>query len=302
MQEQILLYFQNIGSPVLDLFFELITMLGEKNILIAFIAWIFWNIDKKKGFILSFTLLFSLFINVVLKISIHNSRPFEVIPEIVGKRIHTATGYSFPSGHTQGATSFYVVLSLLLKKRWAYVAAVVISVLVAFSRLYLGVHWPIDVIGGLLAGSGIAVIMYHVFSTIYDNSVSRDLLVVFSSIGALLTLTVFLIINRFYFAGDLIITDLMKITGVFAGASVGFILEEKYVKFSTTGNKIKKVLRFIIGLALALVLLSGLKLLLPPVDAFHFLRYALTGLWITWLFPVIGIKLGLFTPVGIRHA
>ncbi len=71
-------------------------------------------------------------------------------------------------------------------------------------------------------------------------------------------------------------------------------LEEKYVKFSTTDNKIKKVFRFVIGLALALVILSGLKLLLPPVDAFHFLRYALTGLLITWLFPVIGIKSGLF--------
>ncbi|MDA3940242.1 MAG: phosphatase PAP2 family protein [Spirochaetia bacterium] len=294
MQESILLFFQNIANPFLDLFFEFITMLGEKNILIAGIAWMFWNVDKKKGFLLSFTLLFSLFLNVVLKISIHNSRPFEVMPEILGKRIHTATGYSFPSGHTQGATTFYVVLSLLLKKKWAYVTAVVISVLVAFSRLYLGVHWPIDVIGGLLAGAGIALIMYHVFSTIYDNTVSRDLLVVFSSIGALLILTCFLIVSRFYFAGDLIITDLMKTTGVFTGASVGFILEEKYVKFSTTGNKIKKVFRFVIGFALALVILSGLKVLFPPVDAFHFLRYALSGLWITFLFPCIGKKTGMF--------
>lgn len=116
MQENVLLYLQNIGSPFLDLFFEFITMLGEKNILIAVIAWIFWNIDKKKGFILSFTLLFSLFINVVLKISIHNSRPFEVIPEIVGKRIHTATGYSFPSGHTQEQPLFMWFLHFFLKR------------------------------------------------------------------------------------------------------------------------------------------------------------------------------------------
>ncbi|MCK5200580.1 MAG: PA-phosphatase, partial [Spirochaetales bacterium] len=60
MQESILLYFQEIGTPFLNFFFELATMLGEKNILIAIIAWVFWNIDKKKGFILSYTLLFSL--------------------------------------------------------------------------------------------------------------------------------------------------------------------------------------------------------------------------------------------------
>ncbi len=295
MQESILLFFQNIANPFLDIFFELITMLGEKNILIAGIAWMFWNIDKKKGFILSFTLLFSLFLNAVLKISFHNSRPFEVIPEILGKRVHTATGYSFPSGHTQGATTFYLALSLILKKKWVFIPAIAISLLVALSRLYLGVHWPVDVIGSLVAGAGVAIIMYKILSALYDKSVSRDLFIVISSIGALLILALFLIINRIYFEGDLLVTDLMKTVGVFTGASVGFILEEKYVKFSTNGNKLKKVIRFVIGLVGALLLLSGLKLLFPVVDAFHFLRYALTGLWITWLYPLFGKRIGLFT-------
>jgi membrane-associated phospholipid phosphatase len=296
MQESILLYLQNIANPVLDICFESITMLGEKNVLIAVIAWIFWNMDKKKGFILSFTLLFSLFINVVIKISIHNPRPFEVIPELLGKRIHTATGYSFPSGHTQGATTFYVALSLLIKKRRAYVTAVLISLFVALSRLYLGVHWPVDVIVGLLAGAGIAIIMYSIFNTLYDNNVSRDLMIVLSSIGALLIMTIFLVVNSHYFAGYLIITDLMKTVGVFTGASIGFILEEKYVVFSTTGNNMRKVFRFVIGLAGVLLLLTGLKFLFPNIDAFHFLRYALIGMWVTWLYPFIGLKTGLFTP------
>ncbi len=294
MQESILLFFQNIANPVLDFFFELITMLGEKNILIAGIAWMFWNVDKKKGFILSFTLLFSLFLNAVLKISIHNSRPFEVIPEILGKRVQTATGYSFPSGHTQGATTFYLVLSLILKKRWIYITAIAISLLVALSRIYLGVHWPVDVIGGLVAGAVVAILMYKILSALYDKSVSRDLFIVISSIAALLVMALFLVINRFYFESNLLVTDLMKTVGVFTGASVGFILEEKYIDFSTAGNVIKKVLRFVLGLAGALLLLSGLKLLFPVVDAFHFLRYGLTGLWITFLFPYIGKKASLF--------
>ena len=294
MQESILLFFQNIANPVLDFFFELITMLGEKNILIAGIAWMFWNVDKKKGFILSFTLLFSLFLNAVLKISIHNSRPFEVIPEILGKRVQTATGYSFPSGHTQGATTFYLVLSLILKKRWIYITAIAISLLVALSRIYLGVHWPVDVIGGLVAGAVVAILMYKILSALYDKSVSRDLFIVISSIAALLVMALFLVINRFYFESNLLVTDLMKTVGVFTGASVGFILEGKYVNFFTAGNIIKKVLRFVLGLAGALLLLSGLKLLFPVVDAFHFLRYGLTGLWITFLFPYIGKKASLF--------
>ena len=294
MQESILLFFQNIANPFLDFFFEMITMLGEKNILIAGITWMFWNVDKKKGFILSFTLLFSLFLNTVLKISIHNSRPFEVIPEILGKRVQTATGYSFPSGHTQGATTFYLALSLILKKRWIYITAIVISLLVALSRIYLGVHWPVDVIGGLVAGAIVALIMFKILSALYDKGVPRDLFIVISSITALLTMALFLIINRFYFESNLLVTDLMKTIGVFTGASIGFILEEKYVNFSSGGNIIKKVIRFVFGLVGSLLLLSGLKLLFPVVDAFHFLRYALTGLWITWLYPLIGVKVGLF--------
>ncbi|RLD28911.1 MAG: hypothetical protein DRI73_11260 [Bacteroidetes bacterium] len=136
--------------------------------------------------------------------------------------------------------------------------------------------------------------MYRILSKVYDNIVSRELVIVLSSIGALLILTTFLMINRFYFDGSLVITDLMKTVGIFTGASVGFILERKYVGFSTNGHTVKKVIRFVIGIAGTLLLLSGLKLLLPSVDAFHFLRYALAGLWITWFFPLFGKRILLF--------
>lgn len=294
MQESLLLYLQNIANPVLDLFFEFVTMLGEKNILIAVIAWIFWNIDKKKGFILSFTLLFSLLLNSVLKISFHRPRPFEVLPEIAGKRVHTATGYSFPSGHTQGATTFYLTLALLFKRWWIYGAAVLISLFVAVSRLYLGVHWPVDVIASLIAGSIVSVSIYLLLNSIYDNVKLRERLIIFLSFGSFLVLIIFIVINNIYFKGQLEITDLVKIVGVFSGASLGFIFEERYSSFSVEGSFIKKILRFVIGLVFTLVLLSGLKLVFPYTDGFHFIRYGIVGLWITWLFPFIGIKTGLF--------
>ena len=294
MEETILLFFQNIESPVLDCFFELITMLGEKNILIAVIAWMFWNVEKKKGFILSFILLFSLVLNTGIKIAFHRQRPFELIPGIVGKRIQTATGYSFPSGHTQGAATFYMTLALLFKRRWICISAVAVSLLVAVSRLYLGVHWPVDVAGGLFLGAAVAIIIYPLLSSVYDTSVARYLVVVISSITALLILTGFLIINRVYFSGELVLTDLMKTVGVFSGVSVGFVLEGKYTNFSVKGSIVKKGLRFAIGIIGTMILITGLKLVFPEVDTFHFLRYALTGLWITWLYPAAGKRVGLF--------
>ncbi|MCF6335320.1 MAG: phosphatase PAP2 family protein [Spirochaetales bacterium] len=294
MGENVLLFFQNIESPVLDYFFELVTMLGEKNILIAVIAWMFWNVDKKKGFILSFTLLFSLVLNTGIKIAFHRQRPFELLSEIAGKRVQTATGYSFPSGHTQGASTFYLTLALLFKKWWIYAAALSVSLLVAVSRLYLGVHWPVDVIGGLILGYTAAIVIYRILSALYDRTVSRDLFIVFSAIGILLFLSGFLIINRIYFSGILVLTDLMKTAGIFTGVSVGFILEGKFVDFSVNSSFVRRALRFVVGITGTLSLVSGLKIIFPAVDAFHFFRYALIGLWITWLYPAAGKRIGLF--------
>ena len=295
MQESILLFFQEIGTPFLDLIFELVTMLGEEIVLIAIMAWMFWNMDKKKGFILSYTLLFSLVLNSVLKISFRRPRPFEQIPEISGKRVHTATGYAFPSGHTQGATTFYLTIALFIQKWWAWLLAVLISLAVALSRVYLGVHWPVDVLGALLAGTAVSFVMYNILNRLYEKSGSVESFIIFSTIGVGVILLIFIIVNNVYFHGDLFLTNLIKMIGVFAGVSFGFIVEEKVVVFSNAGSLIKKILRFVLGLAGTMIILSGLKLVFPEMDIFDFVRYGLVGLWITLLYPMFGKKVGLFT-------
>ena len=181
MQESILLFFQNTGTPFLDHLFELITMLGEKNVLIVVITWMFWNVNKKKGFILSYTLMFSLLINSVVKISFHRPRPFQVLSGITGKRVETATGYSFPSGHTQGASTFYPTLALLFKKWWLYVLAVLVSMLIALSRVYLGVHWPVDVMAAFLIGILLSIILYNILNAAFNNIKFRNYFIIYSS-------------------------------------------------------------------------------------------------------------------------
>ncbi len=295
MQESILLFFQNTGTPFLDHLFELITMLGEKNVLIVVITWMFWNVNKKKGFILSYTLMFSLLINSVVKISFHRPRPFQVLSGITGKRVETATGYSFPSGHTQGASTFYPTLALLFKKWWLYVLAVLVSMLIALSRVYLGVHWPVDVMAAFLIGILLSIILYNILNAAFNNIKFRNYFIIYSSAGAVILLLIFVFINKHYFDGLLVLTDLYKTAGVFFGASLGFIFEEKYSPFLVIGSYLKKALRFLIGLVLTLALLSGLKIVFPTTDVFSFIRYGIVGLWITCLYPLIGKRIGLFS-------
>ena len=112
MQVAIMEFFQRMASPGLDTLVELMTMLGEETVFIIAVALFLWLSSKKRGFVV-FSSLFTALIGMsVLKAVVKAPRPFQVLQEIEGKRIATATGYSFPSGHTTGAASFYSALAI----------------------------------------------------------------------------------------------------------------------------------------------------------------------------------------------
>ncbi|MFC1760215.1 phosphatase PAP2 family protein, partial [Candidatus Neomarinimicrobiota bacterium] len=67
-------------------------------------------------------------------------------------------GFSFPSGHAQGSTTLWLMLALLIRKKWINYLTAIMIILVSLSRLYLGVHYPIDILGGVLIGMGIVLV------------------------------------------------------------------------------------------------------------------------------------------------
>jgi len=97
-------------------------------------------IDKDWAFRLGFAYLFSGLANTGIKEICRVPRPFELL-DIDPMRVETAGGYSFPSGHTQQASSLLIVLMEAIKKKWFYILASLLIILVALSRIYLGVHW-----------------------------------------------------------------------------------------------------------------------------------------------------------------
>lgn len=295
MQTKILQFFQNIASPFLDHAAEYSTMLGEEGIYILIIAVFFWAISKKKGFIMASTLLVSLYFNTFLKMIFHTPRPFEAIPDLQGKRLETATGYAFPSGHTQGASSFYATLIYLFKNKILRVFCILAIFLVGISRLYLGVHWPVDVIGGWILGIGVAWYIASKVNDLWDNSEElKRFLYIFMIISTVITI-VMIILEFVSFKGTVKIDDYFKGAGMVMGCFAGFVLESGFLKFDPkAGSKAKKVLRVITGLMGVIILQNGLKLILPEYFLSHFIRYAVMGFWITYLFPFLGTKIRLF--------
>ena len=120
---------QSIANPFLDGLFQLITMFGEEAILIPLIAVIYWTFNKKMGEYIAYSSLTSVLINGAVKDVFKAKRPIGE-PGIRSLRVETATGYSFPSGHTQGTASFWGAIAIYLKKNYMYAISGLIIVLV----------------------------------------------------------------------------------------------------------------------------------------------------------------------------
>ena len=148
-------FLQSFSTPLLDLFFKLITYFGSPIPWFVLGAWLFWLGKEKKSFTVMSLLLIGSFFSGLFKSIIARPRPegIRVLDDIVGS--------SFPSGHSTiaGVVGTYAFLSREIKKNFKYLL-LVLALLTAISRMYLGVHYLSDVIAGLFLGSIVAWIVY----------------------------------------------------------------------------------------------------------------------------------------------
>lgn len=296
MQESIMLFFLNIANPILDFLANIASAVGEQTFVIAVILYIFYNYDKKKGFGLFTSVLFAVLGMGILKAVVRAPRPFQVLESIDGKRLETATGYSFPSGHTTTGASFYTALALTFKKRPVSILCAVMMALVGLSRLYLGVHWPIDVFAGLLLGVVISFTVSRYLNALYDDKNKRIRLSLWIGSLSFAAGAITAILLNTGTIDEVAFTDLMKVFALGGGGYLGFALENKKVNFTVEEKRSKQIVRYVIGLV-GILLFMGAKVIIPEslYAVGSFVRYTLVGLWATGLYPLIGKNLRLFS-------
>lgn len=271
---EVIRYIQGFSNNFLDIFFQCITMVGEELFLASLFTAIYWTIDKRLGEFLGFSLFSSLCLNGLIKDILKAPRPIgeEGIRTL---RAETATGYSFPSGHSQTGSTFFTSLSVYTKNKIIIWVSAIIIPLIGISRLYLGVHYPKDVVGGILLG----LILPFALIKIFNKVNNKPLLYLFTTGVAFVFL---------FFAPS---HDYLKCFSLLVGFTAGSFIEYRFVHFSTDIKVGKKLLRWLLGL-IGIGVIYATKLILPTGELFIFIRYMSIGLFGVGLYPYVFTKLG----------
>lgn len=263
---------QSVHGPVLDAVFKAITFLGEEDFFFIILPLILWYVDFAFGARLAFFFLFSTVVNSAAKGLIDHPRPCDLDPEV---KLHDYTGrHGLPSGHSQAAVVLWGAVASYARKRWAWIVAILLMVLIGFSRIYLGVHFPTDVLGGWTLGV-ILLAVYIFLVPRIEAWLTSTGLVVRLALVAVIPLAIAVI-----YPSD----DSLSAMGVFFGAGVGFVLTAQWVHFSAAGPLWQRVVRLLLGAAVLLALRFGLKAVFPDKGEalyalMRFVRYLVVGLW-----------------------
>jgi membrane-associated phospholipid phosphatase len=258
---ELIRWLQEQRNGFFDFLFEFITLFGEELIIIGILGLVYWTINKEIGKRLAMTVFFSIGLNSVLKVMIGRLRPFQVDNTIVNLRPETSGSYAMPSGHTQSASTTFFGLAYFFKKRYLLISAIIITVLVGLSRMYIGVHYLTDVLVGGLLG----LLMVYIFNYFLEQLKDPHRLYRIIGLLALLVFVVFIIIEIIktdvLIAGDFYhqLETMAKMIGAMVGFVIGIEIERKYVHFENHKNLNNNVLRFIIGIAIVFLLRVLLK-------------------------------------------
>ncbi len=256
---------ESIRNPFLDAFFSAVTHLGEETIFMLIGLIFFWCVSKKQGYYILFIGFFGTVVNQFLKIVFRVPRPWVKNPNFtaVESAIPEATGYSFPSGHTQSSLGTFGAIARARTEKWLRIVSIIICVLVPLSRLYLGVHTPLDVGVSLCIALVMVFCFYPLINKAFENKkLMRALFLAFT----LLTAGYVLFVELYNFPADIDIHNYesavkngYKILGCFLGIWLSFELDERFIHFDTKATFFVQILKVVLGAGLIFLIKSVLK-------------------------------------------
>lgn len=294
------------------------SFLGSENFFLFVLPLVYWCVDAGLGLRIGLILLTSMNVNDLFKMAMHGPRPYWVSTNVQG--MASETGFGVPSGHSQNAVGVWGIMAARIGRTWAWVIAGVIALLIGLSRLYLGVHFPHDVLFGWFLGALIlwAFLAFWnpVAARLKKMTLGGQMGIAFGASLVMILLPMFVIFlsRGFVLPAEWIANatrnggeapNPLTLTGAFtaAGTLFGLCVGAAWIAtrggFTVSGPLWKRALRYIVGFVGVLILYLGLKMVFPEGEdvgalILRYVRYMLIGAWISggapWVFSKLQIS------------
>jgi len=291
------------------------SFLGSEDFFMLVLPALYWSVDAALGLRVGVILLLSTGINDLLKFAFHTPRPYWFSEKV--KAFASETGFGLPSGHSQTAVGVWGMLASQIKKKWAWVTAILLILLIGVSRMYLGVHFPTDVFLGWLVGALLLWLVLKLWEPVKAWFARRTLAkqisaIFFFTIGLTLLAMIPQYIRRssgwqvpnewnlYAFHNDpneilpnpMLLAGLFSTTGTLFGLGAGLAWLNSGGGFTTQGNTWQRILRYVVGVIGVLAIRYGLKAIFPEGEsllglAFQFIRYGVIGAWVSAGAPLV---------------
>lgn len=288
-------FLEGIRTDAGDFIVSLLTHMGGEAFFLALVVIFYWCISKNEGYRLLVTSFAGIACNQFMKLIFRIPRPWVLDPEltIVESARADATGYSFPSGHTTNITAVGTALFLDIKKPWLRVICVLAIAIVAFSRMYLGVHTPLDVLVGFGTTAVIAIVVHKLFNAIENKPMAMYWVLV----GVLALSAIYLLYTCLWpFPADVDMDNLIHgretactMLGATLGFGLGYHLDRTRIHFSEKAPLPAQFIKTILGLAILIALKSLLKSPLNAALGIYFgraVRYFIVGAFAAAVWPM----------------
>ena len=296
---------EDLRLPVLNEIMLAITTLGEETAFLVIALILFWCVDKYLGYYTLSVGFVGVLANQFLKLWFRIPRPW-ILDEnftILEQARAEATGYSFPSGHTQSAVGTFGSIAYTTKHNKLRIACIVIAVLVAFSRMYIGVHTPLDVIVSVVIA---LVLIFLLYPVIFGNS--RKNMPILLCIMLVLAVGYLCFVELYPFPADIDaenyqhgVENAYTLFGALLGMLVVYFADEKRLHFVTNAVWWAQVFKVVIGLLLVLAVKAGTKPVLNMLLGAHIgrmVRYFLVVITAGILWP---LTFGWFSKLGSKE-
>jgi len=296
---ELLYLLESLRVPVLNELMLLITTLGEETAFLVAAMIVFWCVNKRYGYYMLSVGFLGTLTNQFLKLTFQEPRPWVIDPEftILEQARDAAAGFSLPSGHSTSAVGTFGSIAAFTEKKWIRYACIAICILVPFSRMYIGVHTPVDV----LAGAATALVLVYALRPMcwrkLDDRKIMDLMTM------MLTMAFALLLFANFYPFEIQQDQLLNLQsgsknaytmiGSVGGLLVVYPLEKKYVNFETKAKWWVQILKVLLGFALVLVVKEGLRVPMETLFAGHMAARAVR-------YFLIVIVAGLVWPMSFR--